>query len=84
MNAQKIANKWTTVAIVGFNGSVRSRTENKAAHGGVCRLQARSGKGGGMLGRKVNVNGAHEEIGESFALDSETLAQWEMIAKSVR
>lgn len=76
----KITTKWLTVAIVGYTSSV-SRDENRAAHGGVCLLQARKGANG-ILGRKVNSNGRHEEKGESFDLDADTLAHWEKIAKS--
>ena len=72
-----ITTKWTTIATVGYNGSV-SRDENRAAHGGVCHLQARKGKSG-ILGRKVNTNGRAVETGESFDLDAETLAHWEKI-----
>ena len=72
-----------TVAIVGFSGSV-SRDENRSAHGGVCLLQARRNAKGEIIGRKVNSNGRHQEVGESFRLDLETLEQWERIAKSYR
>jgi len=78
-----ITSKWQTVATVGYTGSV-SRDENRAAHGGVCHLQARKGTTGILLGRKVNSNGRHEEIGEVFALDNNTLACWEEIAKASR
>ena len=81
----KITTKWTTVATVGYRGSV-SRDENRAAHGGVCHLQARrSGRVGQLfLGRKVNTNGLFREVGDSFDLDSETLAHWESIANATR
>ena len=72
-----ITTKWTTIAIVGYSGSV-SRDENRAAHGGVCLLQARKGKSG-VLGRKVNSNGRATETGKSFSLDAETLAHWQSI-----
>ena len=78
----KITTKWTTVATVGYSSSV-SRNENRSAHGGVCHLQARKGTNG-LLGRKVNTNGRHEEKGEAFDLDAETLAHWEKIAKASR
>lgn len=78
----KITTKWATVATVGYSGSV-SRNENPAAHGGVCHLQARKGANG-LLGRKVNSNGRHEEKGETFDLDADTLAHWETLAKSSR
>jgi hypothetical protein len=45
--------------IVAFTGPV-SRDENRAAHGGVCEIQ-RCACG---AERRMNVNGAHTEIGE--------------------
>lgn len=75
--------KWTTVATVGYTGSVSSRQENRAAHGAVCLLQARRGKTG-IIGRHVNSNGGHAEVGEPFSLDDETLSQWQAIAKAAR
>jgi len=77
-----ITTKWKTIATVGYSHSV-SRDENRAAHGGVCRLQARKGANG-LLGRKVNANGRQEERGDSFELDAETLAHWVAIEKSTR
>ena len=78
-----VSTKWQTVATVGYSGGVSSRHQNPAAAGGVCHLQARrSGKG--MIGRKVNSNGNHQEVGESFPLDSERLAQWQTIERSSR
>ena len=74
--------EWTTIATIGYAGSV-SRDENRAAHGGVCHLQARKGKSG-MLGRKVNSNGRHQEVSSAFPLDTETLTHWESIAKASR
>ena len=78
----KITTKWTTVATVGYSSSV-SRNENRSAHGGVCHLQVRKGANG-LLGRKVNSNGRHEEKGEAFAIDADTLAHWGKIAKASR
>lgn len=79
----KITSKWSTVATVGYRYSVNSENENRSAHGGVCHLQARRGKNG-IIGRKVNSNGRHEEVGESFDLDAATLAEWESIARCSR
>ena len=70
----KLTTKFKTIATVGYTGSV-SRDENRAAHGAVCHLQARKTPTG-ILGRKVNTNGRHQEIGPSFSLDTETLAHW--------
>jgi len=79
----KLTTKYTTVATVGYSGSVNSRNENRAAHGAVCHLQARKGANG-IIGRRVNSNGRHQETGEAFALDADTLAQWERIAFASR
>lgn len=78
----KITTRWTTIATVGYTASV-SRHQNPAAHGAVCHLQARKGANG-TIGRKVNSNGRHEEIGESFPLDADTLARWESIGRGSR
>jgi hypothetical protein len=78
-----VTTKWATVAIVGYSGSV-SRNENRSAHGGVCLLQVRKNKDRVRLGRKVNSNGKHKEIGEVFLVSEERLAQWEQIAKASR
>lgn len=74
-----ITTKWKTVATIGYNGSV-SRHENRMAHGGVCHLQARKSKNKN-IGRKINTNGRHEEVGESFDLDAETLENWINLSK---
>jgi hypothetical protein len=73
----QITTRWTTIATVGFRHSV-SRNENRAAHGGVCHLQARQAKGG-IVGRKVNSNGRHQEIGTAFAVTADELAHWQTI-----
>jgi len=78
-----VTTKWATVAIVGFSTSV-SRNENRSAHGGVCALQVRKTQDGLRLGRKVNTNGKHKEIGEVFLLSEERLAQWDQLAKASR
>ncbi len=80
----KITSKYTTIATVGFSGSVSSRNENRSAHGAVCHLQARRNAAGQIVGRKVNSNGRHQEVGETFVLDADTLAQWERIERSSR
>jgi hypothetical protein len=79
----KLTSKFTTVATVGFSCSVNDNNQNRAAHNGVCHLQARR-TADGMVGRKVNVNGRHSETGESFALDADTLAQWQRIERCSR
>lgn len=82
MTTTKITTRWTTIATVGYTASV-SKNENRAAHGGVCHLQARKGANG-VIGRKVNTNGRHQEIGEAFPLDAATLARWERIEAGSR
>ena len=79
----KITGKYTTIATIGFSGSVNSSNENRAAHGAVCHMQARKGANG-IIGRKVNSNGRHQEVGEAFELDADTLAQWTRIEQSSR
>lgn len=78
----KITKRWTTVATVGYQ-SINAIRQNPSAHGGVCHLQARKGANG-PIGRKVNTNGRHDEVGESFALDADTLERWERIARDSR
>ena len=82
MIAAIVTSTWTTLAIVGYRGSVAesARDENRAAHGGVCLLQVRRNKAGLRIGRRVNSNGNHKEFGKTFPLFAQTLAQWEMIA----
>lgn len=79
----RLTTEWTTIATVGYSGGV-SRDENRAAHGGVCHLQARLNNKGITLGRRVNSNGRHKEEGKEFPLDAFELAHWEMIAKESR
>ena len=78
----KITTRWTTIATVGYLPGI-AKNENRAAHGAVCHLQARKGESG-IIGRKVNTNGRHQEISEAFPLDAETLAHWERIEASSR
>ena len=79
---------WTTLAIVGFSGSVAESysSENRAAHGAVCLLQVRKVKNGlnGLMARKVNSNGQDKEFGKAFLIDDVTLAKWHRIAKAAR
>jgi hypothetical protein len=79
---------WTTLAIVGYTGSVAESyaKENRSAHGGVCLLQIRKVKNGldGLMARRVNSNGTHQEIGKAFLIDDVTLAKWHRIAKAAR
>lgn len=77
-----ITTTWRTIAIAAFEGRVAPayEPENRAAHGGVCLLQARQDRDG-LWGRKVNTNGVHKETGEPFELDDATLAKWQQLAK---
>lgn len=79
----KLTSKYKTIATIGYSGSV-SRTENRAAHGAVCHLQARRNAAGQIVGRKMNSNGRYQETGEAFLLDANTLAQWESIDRASR
>jgi hypothetical protein len=83
MMTMKLTSKFTTIATVGFSHSV-SYDENRAAHGGVCHLQARRNNKGVVLGRYVNSNGRHSETGEAFPLTADLLAHWERLASDER
>lgn len=85
MKTTTITTTWKTIAIVAFDGRVAPahEPENRAAHGGVQLLQARRGRDG-LLGRRVNSNGGHREVGEPFQLDAETLEHWQSIARQSR
>jgi hypothetical protein len=78
----KISSKYATICTVGYQGSV-SRLENRSAHGAVCHIQVRRANGR-MLARKVNANGRHQEVGESFEPTAEQVAHWESVAKASR
>jgi hypothetical protein len=76
---------WTTLAIVGYTGSVADgyATANRSAHGGVCLLQVQQ-LANGVVARRVNSNGSHQEVGKAFLIDAVTLAKWHQIAKAAR
>jgi hypothetical protein len=76
---------WTTLAIVGYTGGVADgyATANRSAHGGVCLLQVQQ-LANGVVARRVNSNGTHQEIGKPFLIDDVTLAKWHQIAKAAR
>ena len=76
LGVRPLTNKFTTIATVGYAGSVSSN-QNRAAHGAVCHLQARRTADGRIVGRHVNSNGRHSETGRAFPLDADTLAQWQ-------
>jgi hypothetical protein len=81
MVAAKVTTRWTTIATVGYTVGVNPTNENRAAHGGVCHLQARR-KNGKLVGRRVLANGHHVETEEAFELDTWTLDHWRTIAES--
>lgn len=80
----KITSKFKTIATVGFTGSVSSKHENRAAHGGVCHLQARRNAAGELVGRRVNSNGRHQEVSEAFLVDARQIDEWERIEKGAK
>ena len=88
MAAATYKRTWTTLAIVGYTGSVAESygKENRSAHGGVCLLQVRKVKNGldGLMARRVNSNGRHQEVGKAFLIDDATLANWHQIARTAR
>ena len=84
-----LTTRWTTIATVGYRDTAYGarhtpRGENRAAHGGVCYLQARKGDRGVIYGRQVNGNVDHEEVGEPWALDADDVARWEALAENAR
>jgi hypothetical protein len=78
--AATITSTWKTIATVGFAGCVNAHDSNPAAHGAVCHLEARQGTRG-LLGRRVNSNGKHEEVSQAFSLTADQLAQWQKLAR---
>lgn len=74
--------RYETVCTVGFNGPV-SRNENRSAHGGVCHIQTRKSLKG-LIARKVNTNGRHKEIGDSFEPTADQITHWELLGKAAR
>jgi hypothetical protein len=75
MTTIQINTRFTTIATVGYTGSV-TRNENRAAHGGVCLLQVKRNAFGKAIGRKINSNGRHLEVSKPFELDAATLDHW--------
>jgi hypothetical protein len=70
----QITAKFTTVVTIGFQFAV-GRNQNPAAHGGVCHIQLRRGAKG-VVARRVNTNGRHREVGETFTPSEQQLSQW--------
>lgn len=77
----ELSNRFSTVCVIGYTGSVGKYQEPRAA-GGVCLCQARKAKDGKIFGKYINSNGKHQESGESFELTKEKLNHWVSIAKS--
>lgn len=75
----KVTMRWKTICTVCFRGAVDALKENPAAHGNVCHFQVRKNAFGEVLGRKVNSNGSHREVGKAFLIDDATLARWESL-----
>jgi hypothetical protein len=80
----KLTNRWETICITGYTGSVGRDDYNPAAHGGVCLCQARRNAKGEILARYVNSNGKHEEVGKSFLGDADLVAHWESLDSQQR
>lgn len=80
----KLTAKWTTICTTGYSHSVNPYNENRSAHGGVCHHQARVNASGETIGRKVNSNGRHKEVGKAFPLTAAQLEHWESIERSSR
>lgn len=76
----KLTSRWQTICTIGFQGSVKCH-QNRAAHGGVCHLQARRARDGRIMARRVNSNGRHEEIGGAYVTDAETIAHWRKLGR---
>lgn len=77
----ELSNRFSTVCVVGYTGSVAKYQEPRAA-GGVKLCQARKAKDGKIFGKYINSNGSYLEEGEAFALTSDELAHWMSIAKA--
>lgn len=82
--AVRLSRLWSTIATVGYTGSVSAVCANRSAHGGVCHLQARQDEDGRIWGRKVNANGRHRETGERYEIDGETIDRWLRIEAASR
>lgn len=74
-----ITSRWRTICTAGYSGSV-SRDENPAAHGGVCLTQIRRNRSGVIIARRINSNGHHQEVGESFVPTEDEIEHWQSIA----
>lgn len=78
--AIKLSTRLKTIAVVGFTAPV-AQPENRAAHGGVCLLQAKKSKCGKIIARKINSTGMHLETGKPYEIDDEQLAHWQSLAR---
>lgn len=80
----RLSRLWCTIATVGYTGAVSVVWQNRAAHGGVCHLQAKQDANGTIWGRRVNSNGRHRETGERYEIDGDTLDRWYRIGQASR
>ena len=78
----KLTTRWNTACTVGYTASV-SREENRSAHGGVTHVQVRRGARG-IIARKVNSNGRHQEVGATFTPTAEQIQHWANIDRATR
>jgi hypothetical protein len=77
----ELSNRFSTICVVGYTGSVAKHQEPRAA-GGVCLCQARKTKDGKIFGKYVNSNGRYLEEGEAFLIEKTKLNHWISIAKA--
>ena len=84
----KLTNRWTTICTVGYDPTravERTTGSPTKARGGVCLCQARISGKNGLRGRRVNTTGwPNREVGHAFALDAETLRNWENLDEQQR
>ena len=79
----ELSNRFSTICIVGYTGSVGKYQEPRAS-GGVCLCQARKAKGGKIFGKHINSNGSYLEEGKPFEMTSDELDHWVSIAKAAK
>ena len=79
MTTIKLTSRFQTIITRGYTATA-SRNENRAAHGGVCHTECRRTASGAILARKVNSNGRHTEVGESYEITDAEFQQMLAIA----
>lgn len=80
MTTITITSRWTTIYTRGYQSSVNSRDENRAAHGAVCHTQLRKTRDGRTVARQVNTNGRHTEESKPWEPSAAELA--DMMARA--